>query len=152
KQANPDAPRPLSLERLAGLRVLVVDDHAVNRRILGEQLRTWGCRADEAASGAQALATLQASMHEESFGLVLLDLQMPELDGGAAAALIRATPRSASLPLVLLSSMGSRGTAQELQARGFAAALTKPVRRAALLAAVRHAVGEVEREPEPRTT
>src|SRR5262249_57657485 len=115
-----------------GSRVRVVDAHAVNRRILGEQLRTWGCRADEAASGAQALATLQASMHEEPFGLVLLDLQMPELDGEATAALIKAIPRFASLPLVLLSSIGSRGAAPGRQAKSFAAALTEPVRQAAL--------------------
>jgi signal transduction histidine kinase/CheY-like chemotaxis protein len=150
KPAEPSVVRPIAPERLVGLRVLVVDDHAVNRRILCEHLRSWGCRAEEASSGAQALAALQASMRDDPVGAVLLDMQMPELDGEATAALIKAIPRFADLPLVLLSSIGSRGTAQDLLAKGFAAALTKPVRHAHLLSALRTVVGETRREPTAR--
>src|SRR5207244_12949771 len=65
---------------IAGRRVLVVDDHAVNRRALAGQLRSWGMRALAVASGADALAALRAAA-DDPFALVLLDMPMPGMDG-----------------------------------------------------------------------
>jgi CheY-like chemotaxis protein len=139
-----DGGAPVSL---AGLRVLVVDDFEVNRRIIRAQLRSWGCVAEEASSGPGALEALRAAVDRDPYHLVLLDMHMPDMDGEMTAAAIKADPRLAGLPLVLLSSMGARGSAAEMRVKGFAAALTKPVRRSHLLDAVSTAADGVRRAP-----
>ncbi|HJQ85289.1 MAG TPA: ATP-binding protein, partial [Candidatus Binatia bacterium] len=136
KQAENAAAIPVPAA-LADLRVLVVDDNATNRLILREQLLSWGCRPEEAASGAEALALLRTAGPGDPFGLALLDMQMPAMDGEALAAAIRATPGLGDLPLVLLSSIGGlRGGVAGARAMGFDAALTKPVCQATLLETV----------------
>ncbi|MCC6849876.1 MAG: response regulator [Deltaproteobacteria bacterium] len=118
---------------LAGLRALVVDDNATNRRIACQHLRSWGCRPEEAADGPTALRLLAAGVAGEPFGLVLLDMQMPAMDGTQVAARIRADAALADLPLVLLSSMGAlRGGAEAARQLGFDVAVTKPICRGAL--------------------
>jgi PAS domain S-box-containing protein len=119
-------------DHLRHARVLVVDDHETNRRILREQLGAWGCRTLAVSSGAEAREALRRA----PFDLVLLDMQMPGSDGEETARAIRAEPDLAGVPLVLLSSRGTRGTPEETRAKGFAAALTKPVRQAHLLEAL----------------
>src|SRR6185503_16507382 len=74
-------------ERLAGLRVLVVDDLEVNRRVMCEQLRSWGCVADEAANAAAALAALRSPPGGEPYRVVFLDMQLPEVDAQMAAGM-----------------------------------------------------------------
>ena len=135
---------------LQGLHALVVDDNATNRAILRETLQSWGCRVDDAAGARAALARLQAAVADDPFGLVLLDMQMPEIDGVEAARLIRTDARFASVPLILLTSMGSlrRGTAAA-RALGFDAALTKPVRRSTLFNAIAEAVDGRRPDHEP---
>ncbi|MCC6765402.1 MAG: response regulator [Deltaproteobacteria bacterium] len=118
---------------LAGLRTLVVDDNATNRRIACQHLRSWGCRPEEAADGPSALRMLAAAVGDDPFGLVLLDMQMPVMDGAQLAACIRADAALADLPLVLLSSMGAlRGGAEAARQLGFDVAVTKPICRGAL--------------------
>jgi CheY-like chemotaxis protein len=119
-----------------------VDDNATNRLILRQQLRSWGCRVDEAASGPEALAMLAAAADGDAFGLVLLDMQMPDVDGAQVAAAIRMDARLAGLPLVLLSSIGGlRGGLDGARALGFDAALTKPVCQTTLLETVTQVLG-----------
>jgi signal transduction histidine kinase/CheY-like chemotaxis protein len=150
KQQGPVAREIAAPVSLAGLPVLVVDDYEVNRRIYCEQLRSWGCIAHEASSGDAALVALRNALSTVPFRLVLLDMNMPEMDGEVTAAAIRKDPRLADLPLVLLSSsMGTRGTA-DARRRGFAAALTKPVRRAQLLNVVASVASAAT--PAPRAT
>ena len=118
---------------LAGVRVLVVDDDEVSRRVLREHLCSWGCTVEAAASGPAALDALRAAADTQPYQLVFLDLDMPDMNGGMAAEAIRAEPRTAGVPLVLLASAGERSTAAELQKRGFTATLTKPVHQSHLL-------------------
>ncbi len=138
--AHPEArPGPSAL---SGVRVLVVDDYEVNRRVYCEHLRAWGCIPAHAASGAAALATLRAAADTAPYQLVLLDMCMPEMDGEMTARAIKSTAALASVPIVLLSSMGTHDSLVELRAKGFVAALTKPVRQAHLLDAVSRALCE----------
>jgi len=111
---------------LKGKRVLVVDDLAVNRTILKHQLETQAMSVTTAASGANALALLH---NGETFDIAVLDMQMPGMDGSELSQRIRRLPQYASMPLVLLSSMGRR----EIDGVGFAALLTKPVKAALLI-------------------
>lgn len=86
---------------LQGHRVLVVDDHPVNVRVLTRQLRQWGMRVASAESGVLALDLLsQAPLPD----LVITDMHMPGMDGVELARHIRALPGAGGLPLVLLSS------------------------------------------------
>jgi signal transduction histidine kinase/CheY-like chemotaxis protein len=125
------APRPRT--DLRGLRVLVVDDNATNRAILCQQLVGWGTHSEAVASGAAALARLRAARAQQApFDLVLLDLQMPNMDGLAVARAIQAEPSLAGLRLVLLTSVGYRGQAAEARDAGIAATLGKPVRQSQL--------------------
>ncbi|MBX3026842.1 response regulator [bacterium] len=138
------APLAAPVEHLRGLRILIVDDNATNRTILRETLRAWGCRPEEAASGAAALAALDDAAGDP-FALVVLDMQMPEMDGAETARRIRADARVADLPLLLLSSTAAL---RDSGATPFAAALAKPVRQAALLRTLREILGgRAERRP-----
>jgi signal transduction histidine kinase/DNA-binding response OmpR family regulator len=135
KQAEVDAGQTAP-PALRGLRVLTVDDNTTNRLILCQQLRSWGCRSAEAASGPEALASLGAAVDDDPFRLVLLDLQMPDMDGAQVAAAIRADARFAGLPLVLLSSMGGLRGVETARSLGFDAVLSKPVCQSTLLETV----------------
>ncbi len=115
-------------EHLRKAHVLVVDDNATNRRILREQLSSWGCSVVEASGGHQALAQLAA---DPTMSLVLMDLQMPVMDGETTTARMKRDHGKATPPIVLLSSSGIL-KAEECQEKGFAAALTKPVRQSQL--------------------
>jgi len=115
--------------QLVDLRLLIVDDNLTNCRILALQTGKWGINARTASSGAQALEYLRAG---EVFDLVLLDMQMPGMDGLMLAHEIRKLPKLGDLPLVLLTSMGVRTDSPEFVAAGFATCLTKPVKPAQL--------------------
>ncbi len=130
-QAVADAAQPL--RDLAGRRILVVDDNATNRRVLQLQLEDNGCDAVFAASSADGLAALRvAQAAGAAFDVAIIDLQMPEVDGLSMARHIRADPLLAATPLMMLTSLTSRGDARLTQAAGFDAYLTKPVKKALL--------------------
>jgi len=112
---------------LHGWRVLIVDDNATNRRILVGQTRAWGMVPSATGSPRQALAWLRRG---DIFALGLLDRRMPEMDGLALAAAIRALGPHPPLPLVLLSSVGPRE--QPPAAVGPLTHLTKPIKPAQL--------------------
>ncbi|PYJ02645.1 MAG: hypothetical protein DME25_15550, partial [Verrucomicrobia bacterium] len=121
----PAGPQP----QLADLRVLIVDDNPTNCRILTVQTTNWGMIARGTQSGAQALEWLRAG---DTFDLGILDMQMPGLDGLALAREIRKLPGAASLPLVLLTSVGVRSDHPDVACAGFASCLTKPIKPAHL--------------------
>jgi len=125
------APAPPA--RLAGRRVLVVDDNATNRQILRHQLGYWGLRVTAVESGPRGLALLQqASASGTAYDLAILDMKMPEMDGLALARAIKQEKALARVPLVLLTSFGQRGHGAEAARIGIAAYLTKPVDEADL--------------------
>ena len=128
-----------SLERdadprtLSGQRALVVDDNATNRRILRQQLLSWGVEAVEAADGYQALEiAMTAAIDGKAFDLGVVDLNMPGMDGIELASALKADPTTSETMLFLLSSSGHRLDAAESHLTGFAASLTKPVRSSEL--------------------
>jgi two-component system sensor histidine kinase/response regulator len=131
-------PRP----RLAGLRVLVVDDCAVNRRILDEILGRNGLVPSTIDSGPLALRLLRnAAAESRPYAVVLLDERMPEMDGFQVAAAIRADPDLDSAIVLMLSSVGLEAGVARCRELGVSAYLTKPIAPKDLLAAIEHSLG-----------
>ena len=123
------AKRDGDANRLNGVRVLVVDDNATNRIILGEQTRHWGMHCTCGEGAADAMLELERA-HEAGagFAVAVLDYHMPEVDGITLARRIRADQRFAHIALVMLTSGGVRGDEQQARAAGMNAYLSKPVR------------------------
>ncbi len=134
---------------LRGARVLVVDDNAVNRRVLTDMLVGWTAVPEAIELPAEALDRFRAcAMSGEPFDLVVLDFQMPEMDGLEVARRLRADAFGADVPIVLLSSSADEDPA-EVRAAGVSLALAKPVKRSTLYNALGAALGR-EREPSVR--
>jgi len=132
--------RPVADAELKGIRVVVVDDDATNRRVLHEQLSAWKMRPQECESGVAALALLREAVEQgDPFGMGILDHQMPGMDGETLGRLIKQTPELSETVLVMLTSMGRRGDGARLRHAGFAAYLTKPARQSVLFDALQAA-------------
>ena len=133
---------------LTDLRVLIVDDNSVNRRVLQDLLIRWKMRPTVADSGAAALrALVDASDRREPFALVLLDANMPEMDGFEVARRIGATPNLSGATIMMLSSSGQYDESNKCREVGIATHLTKPVDQRELLSAIGRALA---REPGQR--
>jgi signal transduction histidine kinase/CheY-like chemotaxis protein len=117
---------------LANLQVLVVDDNETNRRILVETAKIWNMVPTPAESGGAALRLLE----ERSFDLVLLDLQMPGMDGFEVADRIQQRWPRLGVNIVVLSSLGQRGDADRCRALNVGAYLCKPVKCSDLLESI----------------
>ena len=129
----PPRRRPASREQLSGTRVLVVDDNATNRTVLSQSLTTWEMEVTLTADGPAALRALSAaSQRAEPFDVVILDYNMPGMDGLDVAREIRADRALRDTRLLLLTSSGKWGDARAAQAAGIEAFLTKPVRQSSL--------------------
>ena len=112
---------------LAGVRVLIVDDNAVNRRVLHEQITNWKMHNGGYASGEEALRVLRAAQAAgNSFHIAILDYQMPGMDGVMLARAIKADPALRETVLVMLTSLGQPENVDELKAAGIFACLVKP--------------------------
>ncbi|MGH7094721.1 MAG: response regulator, partial [Stellaceae bacterium] len=133
------APSPTAPPRgaLAGRRVLVVDDNAVNREIIGHQLAAWNALPETLGEPEQALAKLCAAVREgHGFAAVVLDHAMPGLDGLALARQIRDEPTLSAVRLVLATSSIAAGVQESAAALGIAAVAVKPCPPSALYAAL----------------
>jgi two-component system sensor histidine kinase/response regulator len=127
----------LSPERLAGLKVLVVDDHAVNRRILVEWLTSWRMQPTSASHASEAMDLLEDAQRAGApFSLVLLDARMPEMDGVALAGEIRRRWDSRGPRILLLSSDDNAEVSALARQNGVLAHLLKPVQQSEVLEAI----------------
>ncbi len=133
---------PAPPRMLAGLTVLVVDDNATNRRILDEMLRGWDMKpilAGNANCGIEILE--EAQTRGKPIRLMLLDAQMPEVDGFTLAEGMKQSGRYAETTAIMLTSGGMRGDAARCRELGIKAYLNKPVRRSDLLDAILAVLG-----------
>ncbi|MBI5672819.1 MAG: response regulator [Nitrospirae bacterium] len=118
---------------LRGRRILIVDDHATNRRVLEQSLRGQEVRYESVEDGYRALECLRnAASRQTPFDLAILDMQMPGMDGLELARQIKSEKTISTTRLVLLTSVGQRGDAKAAQRAGIAAYLTKPIRQSLL--------------------
>ncbi len=118
---------------LRGRRVLVVEDNETNRMILNQLILSWGMHNDLAGDGRQALELLRAAAAKgEPYELAILDMHMPGMDGLELARAIKADRAIEKASVVMLTSVGVSGGAEDFARAGVAAHLTKPVRSSEL--------------------
>jgi signal transduction histidine kinase/DNA-binding response OmpR family regulator len=119
---------------LRGLRALIVDDNEVNRRVLQEQTASWGMPSESLSSGDQVLDALRAARESgEPYHFVLLDHQMPGMDGVEVAGAIKADPANRDTVVVLLTSVGQWSELKRTEGARVDASLVKPVRQSQLM-------------------
>jgi CheY-like chemotaxis protein/anti-sigma regulatory factor (Ser/Thr protein kinase) len=128
---------------LQGMRALIVDDNATNRRILHEFLSGWEMVVTEAEGGAAAIAALEgATTAGAPYRLILLDCRMPEMDGFEVAAALGRSTTVAHATIMMLTSDGRGGDIARARALGLGSYLVKPVRRAELYQAIVASLGK----------
>ncbi len=133
---------------VTGARVLVIDDNPVNREILLEQLRSWDFDCAAAENGAVGLAFLDRAIQlGASVDCIILDYQMPGMDGADVAKAIASDSRLSSIPVVLLTSVDQVDFGKLIMEFGIAAHLTKPARSALLLGTVIGAIQKARSQP-----
>ena len=151
--------RPSLPSALLGLRVLIADDNATNRRILEQTLLGWDMLPEVVASGADALVAIEtAGRAGTPFSLLVVDAYMPGMDGFALIERIKADSHNDGVPIMMLSSSDQRGDVARCRALAISLYITKPVKASYLLEAILVAVGAsagdgpapLRASPEPR--
>ncbi|MEY4980062.1 MAG: hypothetical protein RLZZ352_2332 [Pseudomonadota bacterium] len=130
-EVRPDVPPPIDL---LGRHMLVVDDNAANRQVLTGLLNKWQIRSEAVQSGRDALTRLH--MPGPRFDCILLDVQMPEMDGfSLAERLLDNPPPGGTPPIIMLTSGGIKGDAQRCRDLGINGYFSKPIANEELLSA-----------------
>ena len=124
-------------------RILIVDDNAVNRQILEEQLNAWGYLSAQVENGRDALTWLRvAYINRRQVDCIILDYQMPEMTGAEVARKIRSDPALRNIPIVMLTSVDQMVSGGSFASLGISSSLTKPARSAMLRRALESAIRE----------
>jgi two-component system sensor histidine kinase/response regulator len=128
---------------LTGMHVLIVDDNATNRRVLEEVLQRWQMKPTAVDSGWLAFKALEgAQTRGEPFALVLLDCQMPEMDGFTVAERIRANATLTQPVMIMISSCTRKGDSARARQVGIACHLSKPIKQSELRDAINRSLGQ----------
>ena len=143
-----EIPKPAAA--LQGVRILIVDDHAVNREIVQNQMVAHGLRSTSASCGSEALELLrQADTAGDPYRIALLDWHMPEMDGLELAQAIQSDDQLKTPQLVILSSTGADIDEAMAAALGISCFLQKPVRQRQLFECLGNVLGQRPRDPLP---
>jgi two-component system cell cycle response regulator DivK len=118
---------------MASARILVVEDNEKNMKLFRDVLQAAGYRTLEATTGGEAVAL--AADHAPD--LVLMDIQLPDIDGVEALGRLRANERTASVPVLALTAQAMEGDRERFLAAGFDGYLSKPVNVTDLVASVK---------------
>jgi PAS domain S-box-containing protein len=141
---------PASIEMLAGLRVLVVDDNEINRRMLTETLEAWGLKTLAARSGPEALEAVADSRPDApAVDLVILDVCMPGMDGFELADQLREVPGLRQRSVLMFSSCEHGDEPQRCHNVGAGSYLVKPVRQSQLAKVLLQMIGQDAPSPSP---
>jgi CheY-like chemotaxis protein/HPt (histidine-containing phosphotransfer) domain-containing protein len=147
KQKETSSAADATSVELNGLRVLVADPSATLRQSMGEILKAWGARVDEAPSPEAALLRMrEAALAGDPVRVAVIDIQMPTMTGEQLGETIRKDPQLADIRTMLLTSVGRKGDAALASAAGFSAYLIKPVPWSELYDAVAEVM---RRDPAP---
>jgi PAS domain S-box-containing protein len=128
----PQPPEPRAAVVASALRVLVAEDNAINQRVVLMQLNNLGYRAEAVGNGAEALKALE----ESTYDVILMDCQMPEMDGMEATRRIRQGTTQPNIPIIALTADAMHGARERCLAAGMNDYLSKPIRIADLRVAL----------------
>lgn len=139
-EAIPDGRFPGTLN---GLRTLIVDDNAINRALVSSFAKEWGLHAVSVDSGLSALAELRnAQQIRDSYSLVILDEQMPEMDGFQLAERVQSDPRLNTGVIMMLTSADLNGAPGKCRELGIHCYVVKPIAKADLKCAIERCLGK----------
>ena len=127
QQIAPSAPTDPQPGVLQGLRVLLVEDNEINQLVATELLQAMGVTVDIAGNGREAIDLLIAAPDPLPWALVLMDLQMPVMDGLQATVELRALPRFRSLPIIALTAHAMTEETRRCRDAGMNEHITKPI-------------------------
>ncbi len=133
-QATPEAPASMPDKPLDGVDILVAEDNSTNRLVVGKMLARWGANVRFAVNGVEAVELLRED--HEDIALVLMDCEMPEMDGYQATECIRAMEANGGLPAMPICALTAHAVAEfrsRAEAAGMNAYVTKPIDRSHLL-------------------
>jgi two-component system sensor histidine kinase/response regulator len=134
-------PRPKPQD-LSGMTVLIVDDNYTNRILLREMITPWGLVPTIAVNGKEAIDRFNKAFSSGTpYRLILLDVQMPEMDGFEVAKIIKDAPSGKDVRIILLSSIGQRGDSKRCKEIGISGYLPKPIKQLELLDAIMMTMG-----------
>ncbi|MFZ4856263.1 MAG: PAS domain S-box protein [Desulfuromonadaceae bacterium] len=137
---------------IKGVRILVVDDNATNRKLLAALLTEWGCNYELVVDGMSALQSLRKAVTESNpFRIALLDHEMPGMDGSELGRQIKADPQLQATLLIMVTSLAQRGEAGPLVKIGFTGYLSKPIRQSQLYSCIALALNTSEASTVPST-
>jgi len=132
-------PKP---QDLSGMPVLIVDDNTTNRILLQEMITSWGLVPTITASGKEALDRFNKAFASGTpYPLILLDIQMPEMDGFDVAKIIKDAPSGKDVRIILLSSIGQKGDSNRCKEIGISGYLPKPIKQSDLFDAITMTMG-----------
>jgi len=138
---------------LSGIPILIVDNNATNRLILCEMTSSWGFVPTIVEDGKEVLDKIKkASDSERPYRLLLLDLQMPDMDGFEVARRVKESAPGKDMEIILLTSAGQKGDASRCKEVGISGYLVKPVKQSDLLDAITMALGHSTEEKIPVIT
>ncbi len=144
-QGDQDSSETVQPVEISGLRVLIVDSNATNRKVFHEQLKTWKCYAEEASNALQALEMFRTTAGtEQAFQLALIDSRVPDMACEKLAREIKSDPLIRHIPLINVISGLHRGDAGRMLEAGFDSYLTKPVRQSQLYDAMATVLGMLQ--------
>lgn len=139
------SPERVSVD-LQGVRILIVDDNATNRRIFSKMLEGFGCHVTAIPSGTEVMPALFRGLLTNSpYKLVLLDMQMPTIDGEFTLRMIRNEPLTQNIKVIILTSMGRRNELGRLAELGVSGYLIKPIKQTQLHETLQSVIGEQAR-------
>jgi PAS domain S-box-containing protein len=141
--AEPEPARPR--QSIRGARILVTDDNPTNLKVVSLMLESFGCLPEQVESGSAAIAALSKAVKGgQPYDALLLDYQMPGMDGEQTVKAIFADPALARTRILMLTSVVQRGDAKRFESLGCKAYLTKPIRQSQLLDALSEALVDVD--------
>lgn len=133
---------PIKKLDISGMRVLIVDDNTTNRMVVREMISPWGIVTAEEKDGSKAIKEIERAFESgEPYRLLLLDMQMPNMNGFEVAEKVKGNPYGNDLKIILLTSLSGKGDGTLCRDMGISGYLLKPVKQSELLDAIMMALG-----------
>jgi len=141
------SPKPVRVPRLPGMRILVVEDSPINQQVMQQLLMNEGAQVVLADNGQLGVDAIRASLAQRAFDVVLMDIQMPLMDGYQASRMVRKLPGLQQLPIIAVSANVQATDRKQSFAAGMNAHIGKPYALDELVAVILRLTGSASKPP-----